>query len=268
MRFDQHRRFGVEIEACGLSFGDVGRALEDVGLDCQDVGYTHERTRYWKVMDDSSINARNDDGFELVSPVLRGTEGLAEIATAVRALDEAGAYVNRTCGLHIHHDAGDLTPLGIRTVPHQYYEYYPAFAGMFSLSRRDNDTCSLLNPLYLREPSIHSDPQGANRYVAVNIAAIEKHGTIEFRQHQATLSFAKIEAWLVFTQQFMNMAASKKARLQGHVDKTRKSKWGLFTWLDLNKSAVPVDASCRKMLKAMRAKTNWNFDKTLAKRGQ
>ena len=41
-------------------------------------------------------------------------------------------------------------------------------------------------------------------YKKVNICAFARHGTIEFRQHQGTLSFEKIVNWISFCQEFVN----------------------------------------------------------------
>lgn len=74
--------------------------------------------RKWKVMSDSSINCQRRDGrrkvfadgshsVELVSPICqyKDIEMLQEL---VRKLREAGAFVNSSCGIHIHINAAPL----------------------------------------------------------------------------------------------------------------------------------------------------------------
>ena len=95
------RKFGVELEIVGISKELAIRALAAVDIEAHDAGYTHMTTRDWKIVSDASVHR----GFELVSPVLEGEEGLETLRTAAQALADAGATANRSCGLHVHIDA-------------------------------------------------------------------------------------------------------------------------------------------------------------------
>lgn len=41
---------------------------------------------------------------------------------------------------------------------------------------------------------------GGNRYEKVNLEALTRHGTVEFRQHSGTVEFPKMETWITLTQ--------------------------------------------------------------------
>src|SRR5262245_8670273 len=58
----------------------------------------------WRAMEDGSLCSapRGFRGVEIVSPVLRGREGLASVRAMVARLNSMGAVVNKTCGLHVH----------------------------------------------------------------------------------------------------------------------------------------------------------------------
>jgi hypothetical protein len=58
----------------------------------------------WNAQSDGSIRPTIPGyvGVEIVSPVLRGANGLAQIADVVARLNAMGGRVNRSCGFHVH----------------------------------------------------------------------------------------------------------------------------------------------------------------------
>lgn len=93
--------FGIEIETIAPD-----RAIREDGLRIG--AYRHGiQVRYlpagWKAEADGSIdNSRGGHKCEIVSPVLRGEEGLAQVAEVLRTLEEKGHRVNASCGVHVH----------------------------------------------------------------------------------------------------------------------------------------------------------------------
>src|SRR5262249_47486717 len=95
--------FGIEIECfvpvrwaeqIGLQRGiyHSGRMLPSIfpyGWNCQQDGSL-------------SINDYTMMAVEIVSPVLRGIEGLRQVEKVAEILTAAGAKVNSTCGVHVH----------------------------------------------------------------------------------------------------------------------------------------------------------------------
>ena len=54
-------------------------------------------------MHDGSLRAgRGRKAVEIVSPVLKGADGVRQVLAVVRELNARGATVNKTCGLHVH----------------------------------------------------------------------------------------------------------------------------------------------------------------------
>ena len=74
------RKFGIEIEAFGVSTYRVQDALRAAGLNAEVEGYNHITRSHWKITSDASINGRN--AFELVSPILQGQNGLRQLKKA------------------------------------------------------------------------------------------------------------------------------------------------------------------------------------------
>ena len=111
--------FGIELETIapdrlvreeGLRIGPYRRGVQ--------VPYLPEG---WKAEADGSIdNGHGGHKCEIVSPVLRGPEGLAQVAAAVRTLEAKGHRVNASTGVHIHvgwHRDWDSAALAPAAVP-------------------------------------------------------------------------------------------------------------------------------------------------------
>jgi hypothetical protein len=94
--------FGVELETLVpdrlISSGELGIGGYHNG---RQVSYLPEG---WKAENDGSLRAEHSGwrGCEIVSPVLRGPEGIARVAEVIRKLEEKGHRVNMTCGVHVH----------------------------------------------------------------------------------------------------------------------------------------------------------------------
>lgn len=100
-----NRTYGVEIEFIG-SFDSLKAALTSLGIPSViNQNDDHSDFSQWKITPDGSVH----NGGELISPILRGTEGLGQITTVCQALVQAGCSVNQHCGLHVHVDGSDLT---------------------------------------------------------------------------------------------------------------------------------------------------------------
>ena len=130
-------RFGVEIEAYGLTGNEIKEIVESAGGDF--LGMFHYEGGSWnatrvgngsstcgrnprsdsngawdskidgpifKVNTDGSLNQRNatwdrTGSFEVVSPILHGEKGLAMLSKIMNRLEMAGAKVDSACGTHI-----------------------------------------------------------------------------------------------------------------------------------------------------------------------
>lgn len=224
------RTFGVEIEFIGNA-GAVSEAMARQGITCHYEGYNHENHGRWKIVYDASVCGRDGNGLELVSPPLSGEEGLAEVKKACEALDEAGAKVNRTCGLHVHHYARDLTIKHFKNLYEIYYRYEDTIDSLVPGSRRGNYNifCRSIREnvrieMIRRMTTIEQMkvyfsgcmPSGQEwRYLKLNFKAYIRHGTIEFRQHSGTIEFKKIANWIKLTRAMINKAVEAK-RIQGN----------------------------------------------------
>lgn len=222
--FDRERLFGVEIEFSNLSERDImmlARKLTDAGLVTAYEGYNHQRRSTWKIVYDASVrNTKHRCGWELVSPPLKGIQGLELIEKAVKILKENGATVDETCGLHVHHDARRWTVNEWKNAYRLYARMELTIDEAMPNSRRgsSNYYCQSNRKVLARrleQFEAVTTIEGLmnfwnSRYFKVNIMSWQRHGTIEFRQHSGTLNAKKIVNWIVFTQMIVNRAESPR----------------------------------------------------------
>ena len=129
------RKFGVEIEIVGISQQRAAKVLRLVGINVNRESYNHTTRNAWKIVSDASVR----NGFEVVSPPLSGEAGIEEVSRVVTALDDAGASINRTCGLHVHFDAAGLDAAAIKNIILRYAKYEREIDGFMPPSRRGNN---------------------------------------------------------------------------------------------------------------------------------
>lgn len=210
-----NRTFGIEIEAKGLTIYRAAQAIAATGLACQAEDYNHQTRTGWKVITDASVPG----GFEAVSPVLSGEDGISQVRTVAAALVAAGAKVDKDCGLHVHVGAGDLSAADILNCVKRYAAHEAAIDAVMPFSRRARNSyycgsmvevaVSLETSMRRRAMSADTTARslcslmGDQRMYKLNVCAFMRHGTLEFRQHSGTVSGMKMENWIRFCVNFV-----------------------------------------------------------------
>ena len=233
-KVNESRTFGIEIEAYNVDKHTLCAALNAAGVACFVETYNHE-TRYghWKIVPDGSIQGMQS--FELVSPPLKGQAGLNAIKTVCRVLAACGAKVNKSCGLHVHHDANDLTLNAWKNLCKYYMKYEETLDTLLPWSRRANNNgttpdgryehqnfCQSLRLQFatLRDGFVAIDRAtdlrslasilcAQDRYYKLNLMAFWRHGTVEVRHHSGTVDYEKIAAWVSLTQGMLERACAR-----------------------------------------------------------
>lgn len=212
--------FGVEIECYNVRRESLIAAAERRRLSMQNHGYDHEDSRhYYKLVSDSSI--RGENACECVSPILKGAAGIDSLKAVCEALNEIGAEVNKSTGLHIHFDARGISDAHFCRIVKNYRWIERAIDSFMPESRQgdNNYYCQSLkridgiNEIQSRDRMIQTVD---TRYYKVNVRAFQRHGTIEFRQHSGTTDFTKIERWIFFLRKLI--AYSEKHEIGGGVN--------------------------------------------------
>ena len=216
--FTSTRTFGVEIEAVGngLSYSQVAQAISDAGIPCYAEDYGHDAPRNWKVVKDGSLSY---GGFEVVSPILRGTEGIEQVRKVAEALRNAGATIDSRCGLHVHVGAQGLSGADLMNVLRRYEAHITDIQSVLIPFRREGAHgarwCRSVAGLVSRFSSLPNTATcedvcavagSGGRYYTVNLLAYLRHGTLEFRQHSGTLDATKIANWIMFCVNFVEQS--------------------------------------------------------------
>ena len=265
-------RFGVEIEIIipdgkrdGYSLQSISQELSRIGPpEVVFMGYSHETTQKWKMITDNSLRGSDRDlCFELVSPVLQHSDGLASMRCLLENVRKLGISTNTTCGFHVHVDAtagpSQAVPLlgslnGIRNIARNFVALENAFDLLVANQRRrgnDNTFCksnrlelgSLSNrQRWERMSHISSIEQlvrcvSQDRYKKLNLTNLSKPSrpsTIEFRQHGGVQALLEAEAWVRLVLRFCEKSCQDTSArcLLPERATARDELWVLFDLLE------------------------------------
>ncbi len=212
---DSKMTFGVELEFLSkLNGTEINEVLTALELDhpVRGDGNTYSSHGHsisyanWNVTYDCSLTstATFNNKMEIVSPILKGKKGLAELKKVMESLDGLATRrlvkINKSCGTHVHHGnfPGDFD---VPKFINNYSNHQVNIDKLVARSRQNNRNT------YCRAvtPSSHMSSRGTinynhNRYNNVNLNHYLSRGCIELRQHQGTLLFNKVASWVVLGQ--------------------------------------------------------------------
>jgi hypothetical protein len=194
--------------------------LLSVEIECYNLTFTNDNanTGLTQIVHDGSLNTRSS-GRELrrISWVDKNgrLSGLLGLENYFR-----GAWVDKTCGLHVHVDARHLRKPGMGVDDHMDLDLcdaaetydrltmmYPVLKKLVPRSRWNNKYCQFYNN---REGSdTYRRPSNGDRYAAINWCSYNQHGSIEFRLGSGSTNLVKIESWALLCQ-FMFDWCSKR----------------------------------------------------------
>jgi len=226
--FSFTRSFGVEIEMFNVPRERLITELRAAGIAIEAESYNHTTRAHWKIVSDGSV--RGNDALELVSPVLRGEDGLEQLRKVCATLKRLNAKINKSCGLHIHFGTDDFRDDARvwKNLFHNYATLEPLIDGFMPASRRGNINTYCRS---LRVPGLASKMDrattlrdleravtGASRYFKINVQAYWRHRTVEFRQHSGSIEFEKISNWLHFLARMIEFSKTQRVAGAGFDD--------------------------------------------------
>ena len=203
--------FGIEIE-CLLPTGAVR-----VGGYHQGIELGGRFPAGWNAQRDGSLGTRRRryQGVEIVSPVLRGREGLDQVRLVAKLLRAMGAKVNGTCGFHVHVGATSAAGANfdevadwVRRLINTTAQHERAFYGASGTRRREEGRyCRSLKDFWsgkkaklrkkLKASDLRAEAAGVSRYQALNLVPLfRSQRTVEFRCFSGTTSGRKMTAWI------------------------------------------------------------------------
>jgi len=228
---NETRTYGVELEVVSMSptaRQDVIAKLNEQGIVCRSEGYNHSTRPHWKIVMDSSVGVRGGVGFEIVSPVLKGQDGIEQIRKVCAVLSDLGVSVNKSCGMHVHHDARDYKQLHLERLVRFYARAEKQVDMLVAPSRRGAGAryCKSLVPSLENGSVERHAMRGSCRYHKLNVQSFYRQATVEFRHHQGTVDADKVVAWLAFTQAIV-VRCKRAMKITDHK----------LTWYDVKQAA-------------------------------
>lgn len=214
-------RFGIEIE-CAVPLGHESLARELTRLTGLEARYTDQgEYATWEVHNEG-IGVNGLYNLELVSPRLRGEEGLAQIKTMMATLQRMGAVVSAAAGMHVHLDRSHLSDAALGHWHANFIRYEKCFDQLVARRR----TCGYpqSNAVWLAARM----RDGEHRYGATNVIEYARlatvafarnllnkgpkfspreMGTVELRQHQGSLNGTRAAHWLSLMLHFAAVAS-------------------------------------------------------------
>lgn len=151
----------------------------------------------WNAQRDGSIQAKlGHTGVEIVSPILKGADGLAQIKLVCEWLNTVGATVNESTGFHVHVGFDRTNQKALKRLIGMVSNHEKAiYASTGTKSRENNRYCKSVRQS--RESArIHTDglPGYADRYHVLNVANLASNArpTVEFRAFAGTTNCSKV----------------------------------------------------------------------------
>ena len=263
------QKFGIEIEMTGITrkkaaeiiakyFGMVS-SYAGTGYDTYVA--TDRKGRKWKCMSDASIvcqkktasggksMASREYATEVVSPILE-YEDIEDLQEVIRQLRHAGAFVNKSCGIHIHVDAKKHTPESLKNLVNLMAQKEDILYKALKVDSQRLNYCQKVNehlieminrkkPKTLEELADlwYADTTGSrnahynnSRYRGLNLHATFTKGTVEFRLFNSSLHAGEIKAYVQFCLALSHQALTqKKASCRRSV--TDNEKYCMRCWL-------------------------------------
>lgn len=291
--------FGCEIEMTGLSRRQAAEALGVLfgtrprhiggGYDTWEVDDQQGKT--WKIVFDSSIRAyRNgrptEDGaykVEMNSPKL-GYSEMEKLQQAVRALRHAGAVVNDSCGMHVHVDAANHTPLSLKNALSIMYSKEDILflalkvnesrverwcqkvrEPMLEKIRRlpTNLTMEQLKGLWYNGVDGSYEHYNWTRYYALNLHSVFYRGTLEWRCFESTLHAGKVRANITLALAISAQAINQKKTVMRKTEITENPAFTFRTFLLRLGLIGPEFKNVREhLLENLPGDRAWRYDKS------
>jgi hypothetical protein len=203
--------FGCEIE-CYLPRGSVRVGNYHAGIE---LGGRFPAG--WNAQRDGSLHTSlpNYEGVEIVSPVLRGRDGLEQVRKVAALLEEMGARVNASAGFHVHLGAEsaagqdfDEVADWVRRLINVTAQHEKAFYGASGTRSRERGTyCRSLKSAWngkkeklrrkMKAEDLRIEAAGISRYQTLNLVPLfGRNRTVEFRCFSGTTSGLKMTAWI------------------------------------------------------------------------
>ena len=232
----REQNFGVEVEMTGLTRSAASQVAAEyfhhrashVGGVYDAYAVKDDEGREWKFVSDGSLNCQKKEAgrlvsanrlysVEMVTPICtyRDIETIQEL---LRKLRQNGAFVNGSCGVHIHVNAApfsapklrnlvnivaskeDMIYKALQVSPGREINYCKRIEPSFleEINRRKPKTMEELKSIWYQGGDGSHEHYHSSRYHCLNLHSVFQKGTIEFRAFNGEIHAGKITAYIQF----------------------------------------------------------------------
>ena len=260
----KNQRFGIEIEMTGVTRTKAAQVIaEYFGTTASYSNTAKDRQgRTWSVKSDASINcqrksngrkvsAGNEYSVEVVSPILVYND-IEDVQEIIRRLRKAGAFVNSSCGIHIHVDGANHTPKTLKNlinlmsqkedILYKALEIHPSRVryckkvneGLVKLiNERRPQTLRQLSDMWynsLNASGNRNNHYNDSRYHGLNLHSTFNGQTVEFRCMNSSCHAGVVKAYIQFVLALSHQAISQK-RASSRRSVSDNEKYTMRCWL-------------------------------------
>ena len=154
----------------------------------------------WSIVEDRSLDSQAISGFEVVSPKLRGENGIQQVTDICAYLRNLGTTLDDSCGIHIHVGSESLTLSQLKKLAVEWLRIETQLLSIPNYRRRTSKYFAKTGKTDARFISEIDDEHTLIRHMcpngrryALNMRALGVHGTVEFRGFRSTLDAVEIE---------------------------------------------------------------------------
>lgn len=294
--------YGTEIEMTGITrqhAAEVVAAMfgtEYYHRSSYDSWCVRDREgKEWKFSRDISINPQQraggrkveaDDDYrtEMVSPKLTYAE-MGKLQEVVRCLRHNGAFVNHSCGQHVHVDAANHTPRSLKNaMTIMYSKEDILFKALKVQTAREANYCQKVRPAVLEKirkmpnstismekfkQAWYEGNDGSHehynwtRYAALNLHAVFSKGTLEWRCFESTLHAGEVRANITLALAISAQAINQKCTQMRKTPITENPAFTFRTFLLRLGLIGPEYKNVREhLLKNLEGDRAWRYDKS------
>lgn len=294
-----NKNFGIEIEFTGITRTEAAKVaaeyLNGTVTNTSDYYDTKKITtadgRVWKIMSDGSISCQKRQGrqkvaatreysVELVSPILTYQDDIETLQELVRRLRKAGAFINNSCGIHIHLDGADHTARSIRNFVniiaskndlfYKALQIEPTRMGyckkmdeilVEKINRKKPKTLAQIESLWYEGYSESTTRHyHSSRYHFLNLHSFfNGNHTVELRGFNSELHAGKIRSYIVLSLALNRQALTQKCA-SAKKPQVENEKFAMRTYLNRIGFIGEEFANCREHLTAhLEGSAAWRF---------
>jgi hypothetical protein len=213
--------------------------------------YTYEvegRTHAWKLIGDSSLDSSADwEGSEVISPILDlspGSPDLEIYTSVMHELKYQGFKADpQSAGTHVHVGMPEPQVLELGVIARLFsqiqfdvFRYFGPRPGRSLYARPvPQDFLKSLHPLVMHTRNVEvfleayaSSSTRTARHHALNLHALKRHGTVEFRMFNSTLDVAGLDLMIGFSHRLVHAVRNSDPKLMAYLESLEGQGADLF----------------------------------------